>query len=124
MTSSGLTASGVMVNSEAFWIAIIEPSGSALATSAAASAPLAPSRLMTGNDAAEVVAEALGHGAADQVAGPAGGGADVHLDGAGRVLAAATASGGILDSAAGGEDQARGGCRGQPGAESWAVQDG
>ena len=51
VTSSGLTASGVMANSEAFWIAIIEPSGSALATSAAASAPLAPSRLITGNDA-------------------------------------------------------------------------
>ena len=40
-----------MVNSEAFWIAITEPSGFALATSAAASAPLAPSRLMTGKDA-------------------------------------------------------------------------
>ena len=40
-----------MANSEAFWIAIFEPSGLALATSAAASAPLAPSRLITGNDA-------------------------------------------------------------------------
>ena len=51
MASSGLTASGVMANRDAFWIAIIEPSGAALATSAAASAPLAPSRLITGNDA-------------------------------------------------------------------------
>ena len=40
-----------MVNSDAFWMAIFEPSGLALATSAAASAPLAPSRLMTGKDA-------------------------------------------------------------------------
>ncbi len=50
VTSSGLTAIGVMVNRDAFWMAIVDPLGSALATSAAASAPLAPSRLMTGND--------------------------------------------------------------------------
>ena len=36
VTSSSVTARGVMANSEAFWIAIVEPSGSALATSAAA----------------------------------------------------------------------------------------
>ena len=110
VTSSGLTASGVMVNSEAFWIAIIEPSGSALATSAAASAPLAPSRLITGKDAPELVAETLGHGAADQVAGPAGGGADIHLDRAGGPGVAATAAGAGLDtSAAGGQGEAGGG---------------
>lgn len=40
-----------MVNSDAFWMAITEPSGLALETSAAARAPLAPSRLITGNDA-------------------------------------------------------------------------
>ena len=50
VTSSSLTASGVMAKSEAFWTEIVEPSGSALATSAAASAPLAPSRLMTGKE--------------------------------------------------------------------------
>ena len=36
-----------MANSDAFCTEIVEPSGFALATSAAASAPLAPSRLMT-----------------------------------------------------------------------------
>ena len=36
-----------MAKSEAFCTEIVEPSASALATSAAASAPLAPSRLIT-----------------------------------------------------------------------------
>ena len=40
-----------MVNSEAFWIEMVEPSGLALATSAAASAPLAPGLLITGKEA-------------------------------------------------------------------------
>ena len=77
-----------------------------------------------GEGGAEVVGQALGHRTADEVAGAAGGGADVHLDGPGRVLAAATSSGGTLDPAASGQDQARRSCRGEPGAESWAVQDG
>ena len=42
VTSSSGTASGVIAKSEAFWTEMVEPSGSALATSAAASAPLAP----------------------------------------------------------------------------------
>ena len=40
----------MIAKSEAFWIAIVEPSGSALATSAAASAPLAPAWLITGKE--------------------------------------------------------------------------
>ena len=40
-----------MVNSDAFWMATLEPSGVALATSAAASAPLAPGLLITGKEA-------------------------------------------------------------------------
>ena len=50
VTWSSGTASGVIAKSEAFWTEMVEPSGSALATSAAASAPLAPSRLITGKE--------------------------------------------------------------------------
>ena len=51
VASSSLTASGVIAKREAFWLAMVEPSGSAEASSAAASAPLAPGLLITGNDA-------------------------------------------------------------------------
>ena len=115
VTSSSLTASGVIAKSEAFCTEMVEPSGSALATSAAASAPLAPSRLMTGNEPPSSSDEALGDLAADQVGGAAGGGADRHLDRAGGVVAAvAAAAGGVLDAAAGGEGQGGGGRRPQP----------
>ncbi len=50
VTSSSETASGVIAKSEAFWIAIVEPSGSAEAISPAASAPLEPALLITGKD--------------------------------------------------------------------------
>ncbi len=47
VTSDSLTASGVIAKSEAFWMPMTEPSFLASLTSASASAPLAPSRLMT-----------------------------------------------------------------------------
>jgi hypothetical protein len=50
VTSSSATASGVIAKREAFWIAILEPSASAPEISAAASAPFAPSRLITGKE--------------------------------------------------------------------------
>ena len=106
VTSSSLTASGVIAKSEAFWTEMVEPSGSALATSAAASAPLAPERLITGKEPPSSSDRPCGDLAADQVGGAAGVGADRHLDRAGGVVAAvAAAAGGVLDAAAGGEGE-------------------
>ena len=68
VTSSSLTASGVIAKSEAFCMEMVEPSGSALATSAAASAPLAPSRLITGKVPPSSSHRPLDDLAADQVA--------------------------------------------------------
>ncbi len=82
----------------------MEPSGSALATSAAASAPLAPERLITGKEPPSSSVRPVRDLAADEVGGAAGVGADRHLDGTRRVLAGvAAAARGVLDAAAGGE---------------------
>ena len=59
VTSSSATASGVIAKSEAFWTEMVEPSGSALATSAAASAPLAPDAVDHREGAAELVGQAV-----------------------------------------------------------------
>ena len=67
VTSSSATASGVIAKSEAFWIAMVEPSGSAEASSRGGQRAVGAGLVDHREGRAELVAEALGHGAADQV---------------------------------------------------------
>ena len=107
----------MIAKSEAFWTEMVEPSGSALATSAAASAPLAPDWLITGK--VPPSSSLTGPGTIWRLIRseePPAVGADRHLDRAGGVVAAvAAATGGVLDAAAGGQGKGSAGGDGRRG---------
>ena len=66
-----------------------------------------------------IVAETLGHRTADQVAGPAGRGADQHLHRAGWIaVLVGPGAGAGLDATAGGQEEAGGGGRREAGVEA------